>query len=382
MPTGRDFTLEDYETVSNSHRIIKREGNMYDSYLTDFPRLEGENSDSPRIQRAIDATQNGILCIPRGEYRITQTLYIKNRCSLEMHPAAHLYADGEMDFVLEYASDGDFHALTLFNSDGSVYDNLGLFIRGGDIDGRGMASCLSITNAHHFTLSNTALHNGKRYGLSVGGDRGGHIYELICSNVYCKCTMKGLSGNVGIFSDRHDAHFNDCIVVDYTVGMRLLGSANRVTRCHLWSGTVPPRSTSVEDWSALYAQRKKKAASGVYGPGEKGDYSNDIPEMLDGSVSFDIRGGANVLDGCYADTAEVGYLISGSTRLINCDFFNNQLMGLKRSTAIRHTGGSLTLIACNFRGTVGTEKLYEGTGKDVTWIACTASGGDNMAVPG
>ena len=354
---------------------------MYDTHLKDFLRLEGEKSDSPRIQRAIDATENGILCIPKGDYLITETLYIKNRCSLDMHPAARLIAVAEMDFVIEYSSDKNYHALTLFNDDGSVYDNLGLFIRGGDIDGAGMASCLSITNAHHFTLSNTALHNGKKYGLCIGGDRGGHIYELICNNVYCKCTMKGLNGNIGIYTDRHDAHFNDCIIVDYTIGMRVLGSANRITRCHLWSGTVPPRNISVKDWSDIYAERKKRAYGGVYGEAQEEDYQNDIPEMLDGSVSFDIRGGANVLDGCYADTAEIGFLISAPTRIINCDFFNNKLMGLKHSTAIKHVKGDLVVISCCFRGTVGSEILYEGDGKNVQWIACMASGGSNMTVP-
>lgn len=354
---------------------------MYDHILTEFPRCLSETNDSPRIQRAIDATPNGILCIPKGDYEITETLYIRNRCSLDMHPAARLVAKKEMEFVLEYCADGNYHALTLFNEDGSVYDNLGLFIRGGDIDGNGLASCFAITNAHHFTLSNTVLHNGVKYGLYVGGKRGGHIYELICNNVYCKCTMKGLRGNIGIWSDKHDAHFNDCIVVDYTIGMQMWGSANRITRCHLWSGTVPPLDTSVEDWSAVYGERKMKLISGVYGPDEQQEYQNAVPEMLQGSISFDMHGGCNVLDGCYADTAEIGYQIHSDTRLVNCDFFNNKLMGLKQSTAIRHLGGHLVVMSCAFRGTVGTEKLYEGIGEQVDWIANKATGGEGMKVP-
>ena len=34
---------------------------MYDSILTDFLKQTGDKSDSERIQRAIDATPNGIL---------------------------------------------------------------------------------------------------------------------------------------------------------------------------------------------------------------------------------------------------------------------------------------------------------------------------------
>lgn len=351
---------------------------MYDTILTDFPRLSGETNDSPRIQRAIDATDNGILCIPKGNYDICETIYIKNRCSLDMHPAARLVAKSEMDFVMEYCAEGDYHALTLFDDNGNVYDNLGLFIKGGDIDGNGVASCFSITNAHHFTITNTVFHNGKKYGLHIGGDRGGHIYELICNNIYCKCTMKGLSGNIGIFSDKHDAHFTDCIIVDYTIGMQIHGSANRITRCHLWGGTVPPENYSVEEWSQIYAERKKKLINGVYGKTDQEEYNNAVPEMLINSVSFDIRGGYNVLDGCYADTAEIGYLIQSGTRMINCDFFNNKLMGMKNSTAIKHVKGNLSVISCRFRGTVGSEVLYEGTGEDVEWISNIAVGGENM----
>ncbi len=351
---------------------------MHDTLLSDFPRLPHESDDTPRIQRAINSTENGILCIPKGDYEIASPLFIKNRCSLDMHPAARLIAVNKMDFVLEYNSEGkNYHALTLFNDDGSVYDNLGLFIRGGDIDGNGLASCLAITNAHHFTLTNTALHNGKSYGLYIGGDRGGHIYELVCNNVYCKCTMKGLAGNVGIFSDRHDAHFNDCFVIDYTVGMRMLGTSNRITRCHLWGGTVPPKNISVKEWSDIYADRKAKLASGVYEE-IKEEYQNEVPEMLLNSIAFDLQGAYNVLDGCYADTAETGFLIGNRTRLINCDFFNNKLMGLKKSTAIKHIKGNLSVISCVFRGTVGTEILYEGDKENVEWISNTTDGGDSM----
>ena len=75
---------------------------MYDNILTDFKRLCEDKSDSERIQRAIDATENGILCIPAGDYSIKTPLMITNRCSLKMHPAARLIAEDEMDFVLTY----------------------------------------------------------------------------------------------------------------------------------------------------------------------------------------------------------------------------------------------------------------------------------------
>ena len=96
---------------------------MYDTILTDFPRLNGEKDDSARIQRAIDATPNGILCIPKGDYLIASPLFIRNRCSLDMHPAARLIAVEEMDFVITYDGNGNWHELTIYNDDGTIYDS-------------------------------------------------------------------------------------------------------------------------------------------------------------------------------------------------------------------------------------------------------------------
>ncbi|MBQ6915212.1 MAG: hypothetical protein IJQ65_05785, partial [Kiritimatiellae bacterium] len=53
-------------------------------------------------------------------------------------------------------------------------------------------------------------------------------------------------------------------------------------------------------------------------------------------------------------------------------------MNLRRSTAIVHRGGHLRIAFCEFRGAAGCERLYDGSGKDVEWIASAAVGGDNM----
>ena len=196
-----------------------------DANLADYPRLTGETDDAPRFSRAIAAAPNGVLLVPKGEYDIATRITITNRCSLAMHPAAHLVARAKMDYVLFWDGAADYHALSVFNSDGSVYDNPNLFIQGGDIDGNGVASCLAIANAHHFTLADITLHNGVRTGLCVTRETGGHLYELVASNVYCKCTKSGLAGNVGIECQTADCHFTDCIVVDYTKGIRSTGGA-------------------------------------------------------------------------------------------------------------------------------------------------------------
>ena len=342
---------------------------MYDTILTDFPRLYGEKDDSARIQRAIDATPNGILCSPKGDYLIASPLFIRNRCSLDMHPAARLIAVEEMDFVITYDGNGNWHELTIYNDDGTIYDNLGLFMRGGDIDGNGKASCLLLENAHHYTMSNMTLHNGKKYGLCVGGILGGRLYELVATNIYCKCNMSGLKGNIGICANECDLHFTDCFVIDYTIGVRDNGGANRYTRCHIWGGTVPPIGKTIKEWSVFYGGNKAKLFKGLYNQEmEEEILSFGVPEMLLDSVAFDLNAGVNVIDGCYADTAKIGYWVKGSYNVItNSGSFNNKLMGLRNTVAIKNESHRVIVNNCRFSNATGTDRIYEGKKETLVW---------------
>jgi hypothetical protein len=273
-----------------------------------------------------------------------------------------------MDYVIFWDGNADYHALSIFNPDGSVYDNANLFIKGGDIDGNGLASCLAIANSHHFTIADITLHNGLKSGLCITRETGGHLYELVANNVYCKSTISSLAGNIGIDCQTSDCHFTDCIVVDYTKGIRSSGGANRFTRCHVWGGTVPPKGMSFKAWSDAYALRKVLEGKGEWtAEKERRHLALGVPEMLPNSVAFESIGPANVFDGCYADTAEIGYNINASTRMIGCNFFNNQLMGMKKSIAINHTSGKLQVLMSSFRATAGFEILYSGNIDDVDW---------------
>lgn len=44
---------------------------MYDLSLEQFKRTPEETSDDPRIRRAIEACDNGVLYIPKGIYEIS-----------------------------------------------------------------------------------------------------------------------------------------------------------------------------------------------------------------------------------------------------------------------------------------------------------------------
>ena len=102
-----------------------------DATLAAFSRRAGEMDDSARVQRAIDALPSGVLYIPAGRYAIARTLVVTNMCSLLLHKNAVLAAVEPMEFVLKVNNAPTQRA----------YDRLdfGLFVKGGRIDGAGMA---------------------------------------------------------------------------------------------------------------------------------------------------------------------------------------------------------------------------------------------------
>lgn len=246
-----------------------------------------------------------------------------------------------------------------------------MFISGGDIDGAGLASCLRVSGYHHFTLKDITLHNGKKYGFFTGGNHG---YELVANNIYVKCTMSGLSGNVGIYSDKCDSHYTDCVVVDYTTGIEMCASSNRLTRCHVWGGIVKPKiGFTQEEWCELY--RRRKYGLDVYNQKAGNDWATDnLPEMLIDSCCFRIKGVSNVLTGCYGDTGKTAFEIHSSTTMDSCGSFNNFRFGMEGDLAIDHKGGDLYIMNCDFRKCTPTSELYHGDPKHLHVINTRTEG--------
>ena len=291
----------------------------WDADVADFPRLEGETGDSARIMRAVEAAgRGGVVWFPRGEYAIDAMLNVTNFTSLQLHPFAHLKAVKPLPFVLTYYS----------REKGiSRPGTLNLFIRGGDFDGAGLASCVHVKWRHHFTLSDATFRNGLKVGLQFGDEGQTPGCEMIVNNIYCICDRPGMAGNVGFLTYIGDSHFTDMIVVDYTVGIRDARWSNRYTRCHVWGGPVKQAGT-------------------------------DEPEYLPNSIAFDLQGEDAVLDNCYADTAMIGYNVGASSRLFNCAYFNNWNFKMDNPEVFVHDAGSLIVTGGRFSKNSPHATLY------------------------
>lgn len=308
----------------------------WDKTLADYPRLETETTDEGRIMRAVQDCAGGVLYIPKGVYAIAQMLVIDNGCSICMHKSAVLKAVRPMPYVLKVDAACSYPDLQecdghLVPSDDPDAEDWNLFLTGGYVDGAGLASCVCLNSFKHFTMRDVSLRNGLRYGLRIEDEGSTWTYELVAQNLYLKCTMPGLAGNAGISSNGGDSHFIDCIVVDYTRGIELLGGgSNRLTRCHVWGGPIPPRTEGA------------------------------LPEMLEDSVNYVLSSYDAVLTDCYADTGKTGFLVTQHARLIGCSYFNNYTYQMDDVTVIDHRGGILLLSGCMFRKTSPHAVLYRG----------------------
>lgn len=293
-----------------------------DKSLDAFPPLPGE-TDSARIQRAIDSLPKGSLYIPNGVYRISEPLMITNQCSIELNRGATLKAVTNLDYVVKIDAR-------------PYFKTWNQFFNGGIIEADGLASCMALDGFSPFYMRNVTFLNGRKFGLRVNSiASGGGIFA---NDLYFRCTKRGLAGNTALYSSGNDGTYNDCLVVDWTIGFRMDGGGNRLTGCHAWGGPIPPIA------------------------------EGRLPEMLENSINFYLGGWDNLARDCYADTAAIGYLTEGwGIQILGSWFLNNQKYKLRDVVIIDQRKGDLEVADCRFSNSPGT-RVYRGKlGTKVAW---------------
>ena len=106
--------------------------------LNDYPRLEGETDDAPRIQRALDDATLLTVYIPEGTYEIASPLIIKNQASIQMENQTVIECVKEMDFMVEW-----------IGPEGIPGYSRNCAVRGGCLNAKGLASCMKLMNYCH-----------------------------------------------------------------------------------------------------------------------------------------------------------------------------------------------------------------------------------------
>lgn len=306
-----------------------------DSSVADFPRLAGERDDAPRIQRAVDASAARVLRFPAGDYVLSCGVALTNGCSLELHKSARLRAVAPMEGVLRVDAMRQYRPA----ADDPEGEDYGQFLRGGVIDGNGLASCVLIDNYRHFSVSGMTLLNGRPYGLAVGTK--GRGYELMAHDLCLKTLKEGLTGNTAVYTRHTDGHYADIVAVNYTTGFHLAaGGGNRLDRVHVWGGTFPGSLTR--------------------------------------SVCFKVDSNNDILRDSSADTGLTGFWINGwNCRLLGCSFLSDPARRQGDGAVIRQDRGSAVASAfqCDRTGSGGACLHAAGPGASLRWTDdCILSG--------
>ena len=310
-------------------------------------KRENFTSDADFIQALLDAEQGAHVCLPSGTFMIDKPIVITNGASLEMKANTLLVATAKMDYVVSYIEHGgEWTAAGRTNypgldaasrAVGHFVPNTSKRIMGGIIDGAGLAGCLFVSNFRHLKVSDMTLLNPKTYGLYVN-----YGVELVAYNVFIQTTISGLAGNVGVYANGGDNHYEDIVVIDCTTGIFMDNydaGGNRLFRCHVWGGPMP----------AL--------------PGETDR------EYLKDSIGFKLVSGENVLRDCYADTSKIGYDVHNWQRLIGCTYYNNYGPFKLDDVIIinKHTDDPLLVTNCFLKKTSPLCTLIAGDKSNLIW---------------
>ena len=230
--------------------------------IQNYPVLPGECDDTQRLFRAVESNPGGVVVFPKGVYRLSRSLHIRNHCSLHLAKDATFLAVEPMDYIVEWNGGME-----------NLFHDYGMFISGGVFDGGGISGGIRLRNIHHFTMNNTWLKDCK-VGLCVGNKEDYKNYELYASNVYMRNGI-GIPDSVGLWIPSHaDHYFDGIVIVDYQTGFRLDCGSTYMSKCHSW-------------------------------------VTNVIPDMTK-TIAYDLGGSCNTLSDCYTDTAQIGLRIRGS----------------------------------------------------------------------
>lgn len=187
---------------------------------------DGVSDDTEHLQNAINCNKNTTLYIPKGKYRITKTIYVKNQNSIEMDNEAEIFADASMDYLIVY-NEKDYT--------GSYERTFNKFIKGGILNGNYKVNeaLLTLQGYLYIRVSNITFLNFNKYGLKSKIEDT-HGNELVANHLYFR-NDKAVVGTMAIKNVGHDAIFSDIIIRDIHRGIETLG-ATIFSKIHGWIG--------------------------------------------------------------------------------------------------------------------------------------------------
>lgn len=241
--------------------------------ITDFGVLGNGGDETNLIKDAILQSSGKVLYFPAGVYGINNTLTINNEVSLELDANAKIIALTPMDVMIEW---GKYNVYSEHH-----------FIKGGIIDGMNKAKILiNLSWFRHFTLKDTIFLNSIEKGIVLRShEEDIHSVEAIVDNIYFENKTNTYINNTALVVNTTDSHISNVIMVNYTIGVELHNSGNRLFRIHPW---------------VTHANRLNISKSFV------NDASN------------------NTFTECLADSTAIGYEINKNARILHSGYYCNE----------------------------------------------------------
>ena len=290
---------------------------------TDYAAADGVTDAADALQRCIDENPHRTIYFPDGEYLLSHPIATSadpaRAVTLRLSDFAFLKAAPDWAHTNAMVRLGARAPANNNRAPGSVY---GLY--GGNLDGAGRATGLSIESGRETRVQNVAI---KRCHVGIHVKRGANSGSSDCDIRDIDMTGNNEPGSIGLLVEAFDNTFTNFRMVDFQTGVRLRGSGNFLTNVHPLLSGVSTRKFFAD------------------------------------TVGFDDNGGNNSYVRCYSDQFSTGWLFgakSDNADLDGCIVYWYDSNPGKRHTAIRCEGRFTALVDdlwAGFRDTKATNAV-------------------------
>lgn len=195
---------------------------------TRYVQADGHTDVTNDLQRLINEHPNRTIYFPDGVYKITRPLRTpadpKKSVMLVLSNYAQIQAAGDWTDGEAMIQLGGSHAANDINTPGSNYG-----LRGGILEGAGVANGVSIDGGRETTIQNVAIKNVK-VGIHIkpGANNGSSDADVRDVNIVCNNTQS----SVGLLVEGYDNTFTNIRIASVNVGVQLKSSGNILRNVH------------------------------------------------------------------------------------------------------------------------------------------------------
>lgn len=246
---------------------------------TNYMPADGSRDVTADIQRLIDSHPNRTIYFPDGVYKVSQSILTPadphRSVMLELANFARLQACGKWAGGGAVVRLGASHPANDINTPGSNYG-----LRGGIIDGGGVADGVSIDGGRETVIQNVSIkHVNIGVHVKRGANNGSSDADVSSVNIVGTNT----TSSIGLLIEGYDNTFTNMRIASVNVGVMIKSAGNMLRNIHP-----------------------------LYISGEKQDYES--------TRGFVVEQSSNWLDFCYSDTFAKAFCLGKdiSANLTNC----------------------------------------------------------------